>query len=190
MDSKSDGVAHPAPRFDGDVPIGAREDRLTNRSVADSGWRGQVAYLHLSPRAFLPMRSMVSLSLVAGHGIDGDRYASDSGFYSHKPEEGRQVTFFEEETLDALKRDHGVELSPAEHRRNVTTRGVPLNHLVGRRFRVGAAVVEATRLSVPCHHIEEVTGKEIFHLLLNRSGLNARILVGGLIRAGDAVVPL
>lgn len=156
---------------------------------ASPAWRGHVVALHLCPRAFLPMRGFGALVLVAGYGIEGDRYATGSGFYSHKPEEGRQVTLFEEETLEALRRDHGVALSPAEHRRNVTTRGVPLNHLVGRRFRLGAALLEATRLSVPCRHIEEVTGKEIFNLLLNRSGLNARILVGGTVRVGDAVEP-
>ncbi|MCJ2071343.1 MOSC domain-containing protein [Methylobacterium sp. J-030] len=154
------------------------------------GWHGRVAHLHLGPRAFLPMQAMAAISLVAGYGIEGDRYAVGSGFYSNKPEEGRQVTFFEEETLEALWRDHGVELSPADHRRNITTRGVPLNHLVGRHFRIGSVVVEATRLSVPCRHIEEITGKEIFNLILNRSGLNARILVGGIVRTGDPVVSL
>ncbi len=191
MDLRSDGVVETFATQRGDgVPDGTRSDDPYRFQEAGTGWLGRVAHLHLSHRAFLPMRSMPSISLVVGHGIEGDRYARGSGFYSHKPEEGRQVTFFEEETLDALRRDHVVELSPAEHRRNVTTRGVPLNHLVGRRFRVGCAVVEATRLSVPCRHIEEVTGKEIFNLLLNRSGLNARILVGGLVEVGDAVVLL
>ncbi len=152
-------------------------------------WLGAVAHLHLCPRAFLPMRRVDTMTLVAGHGIQGDRYASGSGYYSYKPEEGRQVTLFEAETLEALRRDHGIELWPEEHRRNVTTRGVPLNHLVGRRFRIGSALLEATRLSVPCKHIEEITGKPIFNPLVNRSGLNAKILVGGVIRIGDQIEP-
>ena len=57
-----------------------------------------------------------------------------AGFYSHRSEEGRQVTLFEIETLWALERDHRIDLSPAGHRRNVTVEGVPLTHLVGRRF--------------------------------------------------------
>jgi MOSC domain-containing protein YiiM len=153
-------------------------------------WCGEVVSLHRSPRAFLPMGTFAELSLVAGYGIEGDRYATASGFYSHKPEEGRQVTFFEVETLEALARDHGVTLRADEHRRNVTTRGVPLNHLVGKRFRLGGAVVEATRLSVPCKHIEEITGQTVFNLLLNRSGLNARILQGAVVRVGDPILPL
>lgn len=131
-----------------------------------------------------------SLVLIAGIGVEGDRYAQGTGFYSDKPEPGRQVTLFEEETLEALRRDHGIEFLPTDHRRNITTRAVPLNHLVGSRFRVGEAILEATRLSVPCKHVEEVTGKPVFNALLNRSGLNARILQGGVVRVGDPVVPL
>ena len=157
--------------------------------MAEFAWRGSVVSLHLAPRAFLPMRSSAELTLLEGEGIEGDRYRSGTGFYSHLPEPGRQITLFEEETIDALKRDHGVELTAADHRRNVTTRGVPLNHLVGRRFRLGNTLLEATRLSTPCKHIEEVTGQAIFNLLLNRSGLNAKILTGGIVRIGDIIQP-
>lgn len=150
---------------------------------------GVVRFLHITPRAFLPMRSVPEISLIAGKGIEGDRYmiGREEGFYSDRPEEGRQVTLFEIETLEALKRDAGIVLGPEEHRRNVTVEGVPLNHLVGRRFRLGETLLEATRLSVPCRHIEEITGKAIFDPLINRSGLNCRILAGGVVRVGDTV---
>lgn len=152
-----------------------------------STWTGRVDALHLAARSFLPMRPMSPLNLIAGLGVEGDRYATGEGFYSDRPEEGRQVTLFEAETLEALNRDHGVELTASDHRRNITTRGVPLNHLVGRKFRIGTAVLEGTRLSTPCRHIEQITGKEIFNLLLNRSGLHARILTGATIEVGDKV---
>jgi MOSC domain-containing protein YiiM len=152
-------------------------------------WAGTVEALHFTPRSFLPMRSAPQLTLIAGVGIVGDRYATGDGFYSDRPEEGRQITLFEAETLEALLRDHAITLAAGDHRRNVTTRGVPLNHLVGRRFHIGTALVEGTRLSTPCRHIEQITGQEIFTLLLHRSGLNARILDGGVIRCGDAVRP-
>ena len=74
-------------------------------------WTGVVRYLHVTPRAFLPMRPMPELRLIEGRGIEGDRYMTgrEEGFYSHKPEEGRQVTLFEFETLVALKRDHNID---------------------------------------------------------------------------------
>jgi MOSC domain-containing protein YiiM len=166
-------------------------DGASPKPDARLDWRGIVRHLHLTPRAFLPMRSMPTLTLVAGRGIEGDRYmiGRETGFYSHKPEEGRQVTLFEIETLWALKRDHGIDLTPGEHRRNVTVEGVPLTHLVGRRFWLGETLLESTRLSIPCRHIEEITGKSIFDPLINRSGLNCRILQGGVVRLDDTVRP-
>ena len=164
----------------------------TDRLHVTTSWQGVVRFLHRTPRAFLPMRSFPELQLIAGRGIEGDRYliGQEAGFYSHKPEEGRQVTLFEIETLEALRRDHGIELLPEEHRRNVTVECVPLNHLVGRRFRLGEAIVDATRLSTPCRHIEEILGKAVFDPLINRSGLNCRIIAGGTLRLGDVVRPL
>lgn len=154
-------------------------------------WSGVVRYLHATPRAFLPMKSFNELTLVAGRGIEGDRYmiGQEAGFYSHKPEEGRQVTLFEMETLEAIERDAKIKLLPHEHRRNVTVEGVPLNHLVGRRFWLGETLLEATRLSFPCRHIEEILERPVFDPLIHRSGLNCKILVGGVVRVGDIVRP-
>ncbi|MEP4199241.1 MAG: MOSC domain-containing protein [Aliishimia sp.] len=150
-------------------------------------WTGSIVALHTAPRSFLPMKSMDSLDLIEGVGVKGDRYASENGFYSDRPEEGRQITLFELETLTALKRDYGIELAADDHRRNVTTINVPLNHLVGERIQIGDCLLEATRLSTPCRHIEQITGQEIFEPLLHRSGLHARILRGGTIRVDDTI---
>jgi MOSC domain-containing protein YiiM len=99
------------------------------------------------------------------------------------------VTLIEAETLEALARDFRIELAPVEHRRNLTTRGVPLNHLVGRYFRTGECVLFGGRLNVPCRYLEDLVGKKVFKPLLNRSGLNCRIVVGGVIRPADAIIP-
>jgi MOSC domain-containing protein YiiM len=165
------------------------DTQTSSPAVFVPAWTGVVRYLHITPRAFLPMRAMPELRLVEGKGIEGDRYmiGREEGFYSHRPEDGRQVTLFELETLVALKRDADIELGPEEHRRNVTVEGVPLTHLVSRRFWLGETLLEATRLSIPCRHIEEITGKAIFDALINRSGLNCRILKGGTVRVGDLV---
>jgi MOSC domain-containing protein YiiM len=159
---------------------------------ASLGWNGVVSHLHITPRAFLPMQAQMAIELVAGEGIVGDRYriGTEAGFYSEKPEEGRQVTLFEEEVLEAILRDYKMEILPEEHRRNVTTRGVPLNHLVGQRFRLGDCLVEATRLSIPCRHIEEILGTPDYDPLVQRSGLNCKILEGGTLRLGDAIGPV
>lgn len=135
------------------------------------------------------MRPLASAKLIAGVGIEGDRYATGRGYYSKTPRADRQVTLIEMETLEALARDHGIELAPDESRRNLTTRGVPLNHLVGRRFRVGAVLLLGARLNVPCKYLEQVTGKPVYMPLINRSGLNCEIVEGGIVRIGDVLRP-
>ena len=128
-------------------------------------------------------------NLIEGVGIEGDRYATGKGYYSHMPDI-REVTLIDEETLIAIQRDHDIELLPSEHRRNLTTRDVPLNHLVGRRFRVGDTVLEGGRLNVPCKYLQELLNKKVFVPLLNRSGLNCRIIEGGKIYTGDQITDL
>jgi MOSC domain-containing protein YiiM len=150
-------------------------------------WQGTLLHIHIAPRASAPMEALPEARLVAGVGIEGDRYPAGLGTYSHRPSADRQVTLMEAETLEALRRDRKVVLEPHEHRRNVTTRGVPLNHLVGEYFRVGDCVLYGGRLNVPCLYLEKLLGKPVFKPLLNRSGLNCRIVVGGAIRVGDPI---
>jgi MOSC domain-containing protein YiiM len=135
------------------------------------------------------MRSFGELMLEAGVGVVGDRYALRRGFYSDRHHDGRQVSLFESEALQAIERDYKILLAPTDHRRNITTQGVPLNHLVGKRFSVGGTLLEGVMLSVPCRHIEQITGKEIFNAMVHRSGLMARIVRGGPVRVGDVIGP-
>lgn len=125
--------------------------------------------------------------LVAGAGIEGDRYATGLGTYSKRPHIDRQVTLIEVEVLEAIARDRGIALSPGEHRRNLTTRGVPLGHLVGQYFRIGDCVLYGGRMNVPCLYLETLLAKKVFKPLINRSGLNCRIVIGGIIRNHERI---
>ena len=151
-------------------------------------WQGVVLHIHTAHAASAPMQMLAEARLIAGTGIDGDRYATRRGTYSPTHHVDRQVTLIEVETLEALARDRHIPLAPHEHRRNLTTRGVPLNHLVGQYFRVGECVLYGGRLNVPCQYLETLLGKAVFKPLLNRSGLNCRIIIGGLTRVGDSIV--
>lgn len=155
---------------------------------------GVVAGLHRAPRALLPMRSFPELKLIAGRGVEGDRYANGEGYLTEKlaslgVTDNRHVTFFEEETLLWLFESHGIAMTMEEHRRNVTTRGIDMAALAGRRFRVGEAVLLGFA-TTPCKHIEEMVGRRIVPLLMRSPGLNARILEPGTIRVGDPIVAL
>lgn len=149
-------------------------------------FEGQLLNIHIAESGGEAMKELQEAMLMEGVGIEGDRYATGKGYYSHMPDI-REVTLIDEETLIAIERDHGIELLPAEHRRNLTTRNVPLNHLVGRRFKVGDTLLEGGRLNVPCKYLQTLLNKKVFVPLLNRSGLNCRIIRGGKIQAGDLV---
>ena len=152
-------------------------------------WQGVLLDIHIAPEGRAPMQRRDEAHLIAGQGVEGDRYATGRGHYSKFPDI-REITLIEEETLIALTRDHDITLKPDEHRRNLTTRAVPLNHLVGRRFRVGDALLEGGRLNTPCRYLELVTGKTVCDLLEHRSGLNCWIVEGGIIRPGDTITPV
>jgi MOSC domain-containing protein YiiM len=153
-------------------------------------WGGRLIAIHIAEQASVEMDELHAARLIEGVGIEGDRYATGRGIYSYKPHQDRQCTLIEMETMDALRRDHGLTLEPNESRRNLTTEGVPLNHLVGRHVRVGEVVLFAGRLNVPCKYLDEVLGRPLFNPLLNRSGLNCRIIKGGTIRPGDVIEPI
>ena len=154
-------------------------------------WQGTVESLHIVAEKSQPMTTVETIHAIPGRGLEGDRYANGKGTYSNKLEEGRQVTLFEQETLEALHRDHGIALEPRETRRNVITRGVPLNHLVGQRFLVSDVLLEGMRLNKPCRYLEDLLGiKGLFKALIHRSGLNCRILTEGEIRVGHTVRPV
>ncbi len=135
------------------------------------------------------MRSVASAVAVVGDGLVGDRYATHQGTYSQTPSPGggREVTLFEVEVLDALKREHQIEFAPAEHRRNITTRGLDLHSLIGQRFRVGEALLVGIRECTPCAYLQEHTGKAVLEPLVGRGGLRANVLEGGTLRRGDVV---
>lgn len=155
-------------------------------------WTGELLHIHIAEAASHEMEELAQAELIAGKGIVGDRYFTGKGTYSPKPDV-REVTLIEIEALDAMERGDPpfpgvkVKLEPIEHRRNLTTRGVPLNHLVGKRFRVGDVVLKGGRLNFPCKYIEELLGIPIYTALINRSGLNCWIETGGIIRRGDPI---
>ena len=148
---------------------------------------GQVEGIFVTTAAGEPMRALDEAQVVAGAGLAGDRYVLGTGFYSDGSD-GRQLTLIEAEALEALAREHGVTLTPLECRRNLLTRGIALNALVGQRFRVGEIECEGMRLCPPCNHLEELTRPGMLRGLAHSGGLRAHVLRDGVIRVGDEVM--
>lgn len=127
----------------------------------------------------------------AGQGIVGDRFHVAKGATRtslKKDGPHRAVTLIEAEAVEAAAGEMGAAVSPHEIRRNIVTRGVPLNHLVGREFTVGSVRLKGAMLCEPCMHMEELSGRPgIRKALVHRGGLNAELLSSGTIRVGDPV---
>lgn len=149
---------------------------------------GLVISIHIAPRGEDALAEVAEVRAVEGRGLEGDRYFLGTGTYSKKGGAGRQVTLVEEEALEALARDYDCTLEPGQSRRNIVTRGVALNHLVGRKFRVGGATLAGVRLCEPCDHLERLAKPGAKKGLVHRGGLRADVVSGGPIRRGDAVV--
>lgn len=144
-----------------------------------------VVSIHVTAVGGAPMQSVTNVLAVVGKGLEGDRYASKLGTYSNQPGSGRDVTLIEIEAIEALKRDYGIDLDPRLARRNIVTRGVPLNHLVEKEFKIGDVILRGTRLCDPCAYMEKLTVKGTLRGLIHRGGLRAEIMKGGTIKVGD-----
>ncbi len=147
---------------------------------------GTVEFIYIAPAAEAPMLSVKEVVAIPGVGLEGDRYALGKGTFS-KPEPDFELTLIEAEAIEALQREYNVELAPADARRNLVTRGVALNHLVGRDFQIGEVKAHGIRLCEPCDHLQRLTGRQVIKGLRHRGGLRAQILARGAIRVGDSL---
>ena len=150
-------------------------------------FQGEVISIHIAPEEGERVVEVHEVQAVAGKGLEGDRYFLRSGTFARKWDPGNEVTLIESEAVEALGRDYGIRLGAGETRRNIMTSGVPLNHLVGREFRVGDAGLRGERLCDPCGLLERMTQPGVRKALAHRGGLNAAIVVGAVIRKGDRV---
>lgn len=147
---------------------------------------GAVESIYIASAAAGPTTALQAVEAIPGVGLEGDRYALKQGTF-YKPDPDRELTLIEAEAIEALRRDYGVELAAGDARRNIVTRGVSLNHLVGREFAIGNVRIRGIRLCEPCGHLQTVTGKPVIKGLIHRGGLRAQILSAGTIHAGDPV---
>lgn len=128
------------------------------------------------------------IHLIAGVGVEGDRYAKQEGRWSDRPKPEHQLTLIESETLDAIAHETGVILTPRECRRNIVTRGIDLNSLIGRHVRIGRdAIVYLKIHNHPCRYLERLIDKTVMESLLGRSGVNCEIRTGGHVGLGDII---
>ena len=146
---------------------------------------GQVEAIHTSAAKGARCEPAERVTAVAGRGLEGDRKFGD-----HAEGSGKDLTLIAAEGLEALEREHGIHLGPGESRRQVTTRGIDVNALVGRRFKVGPVEAVGIELCEPCNHLEKLTQPGVMRGLVHRAGINADVVAGGEIAIGDTVEDL
>jgi MOSC domain-containing protein YiiM len=151
--------------------------------------RGRVDAIAIADQATGPMRMVDAAKALTGRGLDGDRYAAKAGTFTPADDtvRGYDLTLIEAEVLDELTLPDGATLGYAEARRNVVARGIDLNSLVGRRFRVGDVECLGQRLCEPCSHLERLTTKGTLRALIHRGGLRADVLTDGTIESGAII---
>ena len=150
-------------------------------------WEGTVVSIHIAKTAAGPMESVREIQALSGRGLEGDRYFRQQGTFSKKGEPDREITLIEIEAIEAMQGEKGIKLDPGASRRNIVTRGVPLNHLVGLEFSAGEVKLRGLRLCEPCSHLAKLTHTQVLPGLVHRGGLRAQILTDGKIRVADPV---
>jgi hypothetical protein len=149
---------------------------------------GVVERLAVAPRAEAPMQLLQGVHALAGRGLDGDRYADSAGTFSprgaHRP--GYDLTLIAAEVVEELTARNAA-LDFAATRRNVLTRGIDVNALVGRNFRIGDTQCRGLRLAEPCAHLERLSGPGLLRPLIHRGGLRVDILTDGYLSEGSTI---
>ncbi len=125
-----------------------------------------------------------------GRGLEGDRYSEGTGHWSRFGIRACEVTLVEAEDLEAMEGEAGVSVMDGEHRRNVVTRGIDLDDLRRKRFRIGEAVFEYQKPCSICRHVERLTEPGMTEALKGRGGICARVVEGRKIREGDPIIVL
>lgn len=154
---------------------------------------GTVSAIFVAPSAEAPMQEITTARIVAGRGIVGDRYYDGAGTWSKPGEEHRDrrhVTLIEWEAVAAVTRDYDIAFEAIDSRRNILTRDVALNHLVGTEFVVGSVRLRGIKLCEPCAHLERVAGKPIRRPMVHRGGLNCAVLESGTVEIGDIITSI
>jgi len=149
---------------------------------------GSVVALFVVDRMSAPMKKVEQVNALAGKGLEGDRYLLGVGTYSKKPQPGRQVTLIKSEMLELLKDKFDITVKPEESRRNVLTKGVEINDLIGTEFYVGTVRLRAHRITQPCLYLEKLLDQPgLYNELWDNGGISCEILTDGIIKEGDII---
>lgn len=151
--------------------------------------KGTIVHIFISPHGGKCIESLDTANLVAGKGIDGDRYFLGTGTFSEKLKgnPAAELTLIEKEQIDRFNQEQGLQIDYGDFRRNLVTQGIALNDLVGKTFTIGNARLKGMRLCEPCPHLAETLNPLVLPHLVGRGGLRAQIVFSNTIIIGDSI---
>ena len=148
--------------------------------------QGVVDEIYVTAKGSAKMERVEEVRTIEGCGIEGDRYCEGTGFWTRFGDVC-EVTLIEGEHLDYIEDELGIRVKNGEHRRNIITRGIRLDEMRRKRFRIGQAILEYDRPRPPCRHVQELSEPGMTRALKGRGGICARVVKGGWIRAQDVI---
>ena len=181
-DPAGEGAVEPDSIEDGFLVAAADIALAMPARPARPSGTGTVEAIAVAPSAGEPAQLLQQVQALPGKGLEGDRHVTGRGTFPSGPP-GSALTLIEAEVCESFD----PPLEPSQHRRNVVTRGIDLNGLVGREFTVGEVRCRGMRLCEPCTVVQRHAGRPVLRALVHRGGLRADILHDGTIRVGDPV---
>ena len=148
--------------------------------------KGVVEEMYVTAKGSAQMERVEKVRTIEGCGIEGDRYCEGAGFWTRFGDVC-QVTLIEGEDLDYIEDELGIWVKNGEHRRNIITRGIRLDEMRRKRFRIGEAILEYDRPRPPCRHVQDLSEPGMTRALKGRGGICARVVKAGWIRTRDAI---
>jgi MOSC domain-containing protein YiiM len=148
--------------------------------------KGVVEEIYVAPKGSATMQRVEEVNTIEGCGIEGDRYCEGTGYWTPYGDVC-EVTLISSEDLDYIESELGIRVRNGEHRRNIITRGLRLDDLRRKRFRVGETVLEYDRPRPPCRHVQDLSETGMTRALKGRGGICARVVEAGRIRARDPI---
>ena len=151
---------------------------------------GKIVKLLISKDPKSTMLNLNQIVLEAGKGIFGDRYYNQEGTFSNKGEiePDRDVTLIEIEKIDALNKEHNLDITAEDLRRNIVVSNCDLNSLVDKEFQIGEVVLKGLRLCEPCKYLsDKLNEKKVLTEMVHKAGLRAQIIKSGSIDLNSQV---
>jgi len=148
---------------------------------------GKVVGIYIAQNQGDQTVSVDRIHVVPGMGIEGDRYFIKRTESEKQSKTGREITLIELEAIDSIRLIDGIQITPQETRRNIITKGIPLNDLVGHIFFIGTIKLRGVRLCEPCQYLANKTDPRILHAMVHRGGLRADLLTEGYIQTNDII---